>query len=151
MCVSCKTYTEFPKVGYPVVYPSALHLNSYSETLTQILLGPRHLARVPDYLWVAEDGMKMQGYNGSQLWDTAFSVQALVATGLGQELGGCLKLAHQYLDQSQARAELFVVEDGSWLKGSSPNRSSATLRAGNNVSTQIWKDVLSQLKQHSFY
>ena len=29
-----------------------------------------------DYLWVAEDGMKMQGYNGSQLWDTAFAVQA---------------------------------------------------------------------------
>jgi cycloartenol synthase len=31
---------------------------------------------VQDYLWVAEDGMKMQGYNGSQLWDTAFTVQA---------------------------------------------------------------------------
>ena len=26
----------------------------------------RHVARVDDYLWVAEDGMKMQGYNGSQ-------------------------------------------------------------------------------------
>jgi hypothetical protein len=30
---------------------------------------------VHDYLWVAEDGLKMQGYNGSQLWDTAFAVQ----------------------------------------------------------------------------
>ncbi|CAD7703492.1 unnamed protein product, partial [Ostreobium quekettii] len=65
----------------------------------------RHLARVPDYLWVAEDGMKMQGYNGSQLWDTAFSVQALVATGLGQEIGGCLKLANQYLEQTQVRED----------------------------------------------
>jgi hypothetical protein len=27
-----------------------------------------HLLRIPDYLWVAEDGMKMQGYNGSQCW-----------------------------------------------------------------------------------
>ena len=27
----------------------------------------RHLARIDDYLWVAEDGMKMQGYNGSQV------------------------------------------------------------------------------------
>ncbi len=27
----------------------------------------RHLLRVADYLWVAEDGMKMQGYNGSQV------------------------------------------------------------------------------------
>ena len=41
----------------------------------------RHLPRVLDYLWLAEDGMKMQGYNGSQLWDTAFAVQALNAAG----------------------------------------------------------------------
>jgi len=41
----------------------------------------RHLARVPDYLWVAEDGLKMQGYNGSQLWDTAFAAQALADAG----------------------------------------------------------------------
>jgi hypothetical protein len=26
--------------------------------------------------------MKMQGYNGSQLWDTAFSLQAIMDTGL---------------------------------------------------------------------
>lgn len=36
-----------------------------------------HLARIDDYLYVAEDGMKMQGYNGSQLWDTSFALQAL--------------------------------------------------------------------------
>lgn len=35
----------------------------------------RHLPRIHDYLWVAEDGLKMQGYNGSQLWDTSFAVQ----------------------------------------------------------------------------
>ena len=34
-----------------------------------------HIPRIYDYLWVAEDGLKMQGYNGSQLWDTAFAVQ----------------------------------------------------------------------------
>src|SRR3546814_2788763 len=37
----------------------------------------RHLPRIEDYLWVAEDGMKMQGYNGSQCWDTSFAVQAI--------------------------------------------------------------------------
>jgi len=37
----------------------------------------RHLPRVDDYLWVAEDGMKMQGYNGSQCWDTSFAAQAI--------------------------------------------------------------------------
>ena len=34
-----------------------------------------------DYLWVAEDGMKMQSYNGSQL-GTLRSMQALAAAGL---------------------------------------------------------------------
>ncbi len=39
----------------------------------------RALARSADYLWDAPDGTKMQGYNGSQLWDTAFAIQALLA------------------------------------------------------------------------
>lgn len=48
-----------------------------------------------------------QGYNGSQLWDTAFAVQAIISTGLGDEFGPCLKKAHQYIDKSQAsRANL---------------------------------------------
>ena len=37
----------------------------------------QHGARLDDYLWVAEDGMKMQGYNGSQCWDTSFAVQVM--------------------------------------------------------------------------
>eukprot|EP01138_Halocafeteria_seosinensis_P012422 gb/GECG01012693.1/.p1 GENE.gb/GECG01012693.1/~~gb/GECG01012693.1/.p1 ORF type:complete len:840 (+),score=88.00 gb/GECG01012693.1/:1-2520(+) len=41
----------------------------------------KHAARLYDYLWVAEDGMKMQGYNGSQLWDLGFAVQAITAGG----------------------------------------------------------------------
>ncbi|KAG8058086.1 hypothetical protein GUJ93_ZPchr0002g24799 [Zizania palustris] len=60
-----------------------------------------HLPRVHDYLWVAEDGMKMQGYNGSQLWDTAFTVQAMVSTGLIEEFGPTLKLAHDYIRKTQ--------------------------------------------------
>eukprot|EP00873_Tetraselmis_striata_P019221 jgi/Tetstr1/439485/TSEL_027917.t1 len=63
-----------------------------------------HLPRLADYLWVAEDGMKMQGYNGSQLWDTAFAVQAIEATGeIGLEFSECLRKAHAYLDASQVR------------------------------------------------
>ena len=41
-----------------------------------------HIMRVPDYLWIAEDGMKMQGYNGSQCWDTSFAIQAVWECGL---------------------------------------------------------------------
>ena len=40
------------------------------------------MMRVSDYLWVAEDGMKMQGYNGSQCWDTSFAIQAVWECGL---------------------------------------------------------------------
>lgn len=63
----------------------------------------RHLPRLLDYLWVAEDGMKMQGYNGSQLWDTSFAVQALISTDLLDECGLMLKKAHSYIDRSQVR------------------------------------------------
>uniref|UniRef100_A0A8C7PYZ6 Terpene cyclase/mutase family member n=1 Tax=Oncorhynchus mykiss TaxID=8022 RepID=A0A8C7PYZ6_ONCMY len=37
-----------------------------------------HVSRIPDYLWLGLDGMKMQGTNGSQLWDTAFAAQAFL-------------------------------------------------------------------------
>ncbi|KAL1098774.1 hypothetical protein V6Z11_D05G120700 [Gossypium hirsutum] len=64
-----------------------------------------HLPRILDYLWIAEDGMKMQGYNGSQLWDTAFAIQAIISTGLADEYGSVLRKAHDFLKYSQ------VLED----------------------------------------
>lgn len=65
----------------------------------------RHIPRVYDFLWVAEDGMKMQGYNGSQLWDTSFAVQAITAAGLAEEFGDCLRKAHSYIDASQVSTQ----------------------------------------------
>ncbi|KAG6495926.1 hypothetical protein ZIOFF_043759 [Zingiber officinale] len=64
-----------------------------------------HLPRIYDYLWLAEDGMKMQGYNGSQLWDTAFTVQAIMSSNLSEEFGLTIKKAHEYIKFSQ------VLED----------------------------------------
>lgn len=64
-----------------------------------------HIPRIYDYLWIAEDGMKMQGYNGSQLWDTAFAVQAIISTNLSEEYGPTLRKAHMYIKNSQ------VLED----------------------------------------
>ncbi|KAG6676273.1 hypothetical protein I3842_15G144200 [Carya illinoinensis] len=64
-----------------------------------------HLPRLYDYFWIAEDGMKMQGYNGSQLWDTAFAVQAIISTNLFEEYGKTLEKAHMYIKKSQ------VLED----------------------------------------
>jgi hypothetical protein len=66
--------------------------------------------------------MKMQGYNGSQLWDTAFAVQALASTGMAKEFADCLKKAHSYIDATQVpspwqtlRLHRFLTEsDNSW-------------------------------------
>ncbi|CBI18409.3 unnamed protein product, partial [Vitis vinifera] len=61
-----------------------------------------HIPRIFYYLWIAEDGMKMQGYNGSQLWDTCFAVQAIISANLGEEYGLTLRKAHQFIKNSQS-------------------------------------------------
>lgn len=80
-------HNAYPALLQPVAYPPTCLAATppvsagFGSSLFQVPYPPlmcalcRHLARVPDYLWVAEDGLKMQGYNGSQLWDTAFAVQ----------------------------------------------------------------------------
>ena len=55
--------------------------------------------RVADYLWVAEDGMKMQGYNGSQGWDASFAMQALAEAGLVDEFPDMCSRAYDYLER----------------------------------------------------
>ncbi|KAA8499368.1 Cycloartenol synthase [Porphyridium purpureum] len=65
-----------------------------------------HRDRLKDYLWLAEDGMKMQGYNGSQLWDTAFAVQAITESpDIAAHFPNTIAAAHEYLDVAQ------VLED----------------------------------------
>ena len=59
-----------------------------------------HLARAPDFLWLAEDGMKSQSF-GSQLWDCVLATQAIMATGMVEEYGDSLKKAHFYIKESQ--------------------------------------------------
>nr|QIR30798.1 oxidosqualene cyclase 4 [Terminalia arjuna] len=60
-----------------------------------------HLARIPDYYWVAEDGLKMQTF-GSQMWDQAFAVQAIISSDL-TEYGPTLRKAHDFVKASQIR------------------------------------------------
>lgn len=70
----------------------------------------RHLSRIKDYLWVAEDGMKMQGYNGSQLWDCVFAVQAIIKTNLPNEYGLMLQRAHEFIKLSQVIIQIYEGE-----------------------------------------
>ncbi|KAJ1267466.1 hypothetical protein BS78_07G058400 [Paspalum vaginatum] len=60
-----------------------------------------HIERVNDYLWIAEDGMKMQLYDGCHSWDASFTVDAILATGLIKELGPTLERANSFLKNSQ--------------------------------------------------
>ena len=43
----------------------------------------------------------MQGYNGSQLWDVALTVQAVLATNLVDEYSLMLKKAHDFIKNTQ--------------------------------------------------
>ncbi|XP_019261522.1 PREDICTED: beta-amyrin synthase-like [Nicotiana attenuata] len=62
----------------------------------------KHLARIPDYLWVAEDGMKMQSF-GSQLWDTAYAIQAVLASEMNDEISDTLRKGHDFIKKSQVK------------------------------------------------
>lgn len=81
----------------------------------------KHLARVPDYIWIAEDGMKMQSIN-SQSWDAALGMQALIAANLTDEIGPVIKLGHDFLKKSQVDTDPYGdfksyyrhISKGSW-------------------------------------
>lgn len=66
----------------------------------------KHVKRWYDYLWVAEDGMKMQGYNGSQFWDTAFALQAVWESGLEASFPVMEQRASQFCTAMQLREEV---------------------------------------------
>lgn len=63
----------------------------------------KHVERWNDYLWVSEDGMKMQGYNGSQFWDTAFAVQCVKGIS-GTE--STIDKALGFIERSQVKEEV---------------------------------------------
>jgi squalene/oxidosqualene cyclase-like protein len=63
----------------------------------------KHVERWYDYLWVAEDGMKMQGYNGAQLWETAFTANAILEHNEAQNYLPSLQKMYQFIDSQQIK------------------------------------------------
>ncbi|KAM3373089.1 hypothetical protein ACQJBY_019811 [Aegilops geniculata] len=61
----------------------------------------QHLPRFYDYLWLAEDGMKAQVYDGCHSWEIAFIIQAYCSTNLIGEFGSTIKKAHEFMKNSQ--------------------------------------------------
>jgi len=68
---------------------------------TENILIAKHMARVRDYLWLAEDGMKMQGYNGSQCWDTSFATQAFFEAEILDEFPDLALKVWSYFEKTQ--------------------------------------------------
>ncbi|KAH7572484.1 hypothetical protein JRO89_XS04G0263000 [Xanthoceras sorbifolium] len=106
----------FSKLRQKALQTVMQHIHYEDETTSYLCIGPVnknpnseaykcHLSRIKDYLWLAEDGMKMQGYNGSQLWDVAFAVQGIEATKLVDEYGSMLKKAHSFIKNTQVEVE----------------------------------------------
>ncbi|KAK7323244.1 hypothetical protein VNO77_26709 [Canavalia gladiata] len=62
----------------------------------------KHLARIPDFLWVSEDGMTMQSV-GSQSWDAGLIIQAFLATDLTNEIASTLMKGHEFIKESQVK------------------------------------------------
>ena len=60
-----------------------------------------HVKRWRDYLWIAEDGAKMNGYNGSQLWDTAFAGQALLEADMESDFVEMAEKIYHFMDITQ--------------------------------------------------
>ena len=57
------------------------------------------MKKLPNYFAVF--ALVLQGYNGSQAWDTSFAVQAIISTNLAKEYGPTLRKAHEYIKDSQ--------------------------------------------------
>lgn len=60
-----------------------------------------HVKRWQDYLWIAEDGAKMGGYNGSQLWDTAFAGQALLEADMENDFVEMAEKIYHFMEITQ--------------------------------------------------
>lgn len=61
----------------------------------------RHLPRFYDYLWLSEDGMKAQVYDGCHSWETSFIIQDYYSTDLIGQFGPTLQKAHEFMKNSQ--------------------------------------------------
>lgn len=72
----------------------------------------RHFERLNDYIWVNNEGMLMNGTNGVQVWDTAFTIDACTNAGLAEDPKWKPMLEHalSFLEAQQIRDEVKDME-----------------------------------------
>jgi len=66
----------------------------------------RAASKLPLYLWEEKDGIRMNGYNSVQLWDTAFSFQSSVSTGMWCHYLENIKKMYQFIKQNQVKEDV---------------------------------------------
>lgn len=102
----------------------------------------RHWEKITPYLWQSANGTTSGGTNGTQLWDTAFTVIATEEAGLARNypFRRSLQKALQFLDVSQFRDDLpdpyrqqrkvgwpFSTRDNGYVVSDAPRRLKATI------------------------
>ena len=101
---------EDRNTGYANLAPVNAPLNTivcFARDGPGSLTSKRHLQRLDEYVWVKDEGMLINGTNGCQCWDTAFLIQAVFESGLGQdeEWQPMLTKALHYLERQQIRED----------------------------------------------
>ncbi len=63
-------------------------------------------ANLPLYLWKAPDGIKMNGYNSLQLWDTVFAAQAVMAQPQWRAHARALRRMYGFIRANQVKSDV---------------------------------------------
>jgi lanosterol synthase len=66
-----------------------------------------HIKTLPEFLWIKNEGMLMNGTNGVQVWDTSFTIQAIESAGFctNPKYHAMLSRALEFLDDHQIEEE----------------------------------------------
>ncbi len=62
-----------------------------------------HVDTILDYVWFGDDGAKVKSYCSSEVWDTAFAMQAIEAADVQEQYREALAAGFAYLDVEQCR------------------------------------------------
>ncbi|XP_008661273.1 achilleol B synthase isoform X2 [Zea mays] len=127
----------------------------------------RHIPRIHDYLWIAEDGMNTKIYDGTHNWELALIIQAMLSADAANEYGPTIQRAMEYLKRAQVTTNppgnpsywfrhrskgswpLSTIDNG-W--GSSDTSAEATKNKDGSVSTfecqrtYSWLEILNPLE-----
>ncbi|CAL4889387.1 unnamed protein product [Urochloa decumbens] len=61
----------------------------------------RHIPRIHDYLWIAEDGMKSKISDGTHNWEIALITQAFLSADIANEYGPTIERTLRYMKKAQ--------------------------------------------------